>query len=242
VLAAAFAVILACVAMDVLLKRITVARRAANADWSYAEGERLANAGDYSRAVDRFRSAYNQNPANHQFQLALIAALRRAGEVDQAKLTVGRLLEKFPADGAANIEMARILARGGDWRNSAWYYHRGLYGQWKSPVSLVSLRFELADLLAAHNATEDLQAELPLLDREIVDLSEQQRLGKLLLEAHSWKRAEELYRSLLRKAGCDGELWSDLGQAQLGSGDYRASQHSFDQAAICDQVSTSDSK
>jgi Flp pilus assembly protein TadD len=210
--------------------------------WSYSQGEQLSQAGRFANAIERFRSAYNQNPTNPAYQLALIAALRRAGEVDQAKLTVTRLLEKAPADGAANIEMARILAQSNNWRNAAWYYHRGLYGQWRNPIDLVLLRFELADLLASHHANEDLLAELPLLDREVTDPSDQRHLGKLLIEAKSWTRAEQVYQALLRKSGCDAELWAGLGQSQLGRGDYRASQHSFDHASTCAPTASSSSK
>ena len=156
VLAAAFTAIVVFAALDVLLTRITEARRSASARWSYSQGERSSASGRFSDASDLFRAAYNQDPANSAYQLALIAALRRAGELDQAKLTVGRLLEKSPADGAANIEMARILAHSGDWRNAAWYYHRGLYGQWRTPIELVPLRFELADFLASNHATRGL--------------------------------------------------------------------------------------
>jgi Flp pilus assembly protein TadD len=242
VLVVALAVIIACAAMDVFLTRITQSRRAASARWSYSQGEQLSQAGRFANAIERFRSAYNQNPTNPAYQLALIAALRRAGEVDQAKLTVTRLLEKAPADGAANIEMARILAQSNNWRNAAWYYHRGLYGQWRNPIDLVLLRFELADLLASHHANEDLLAELPLLDREVTDPSDQRHLGKLLIEAKSWTRAEQVYQALLRKSGCDAELWAGLGQSQLGRGDYRASQHSFDHASTCAPTASSSSK
>jgi Flp pilus assembly protein TadD len=242
VLAAALAIIVLWAAIDVFLTRIAAARRSASAHWSYSQGEQLMHAGRFANAVDRFRSAYNQDPRNPNFQLALIAALRRAGDVDQAKLTVGRMLERSPADGAANVEMARILADSGDWRNAAWYYHRALYGQWRTPVSLVPLRFELADLLAAHHAMEDLEAELPLIDREVTEPSDQRHLGKLLLESRSWSRAEQIYRTLLRRSGCDAELWEDLGQAQLGAGDYRASQRSFDKAGSCAPTPSSASR
>jgi tetratricopeptide (TPR) repeat protein len=227
VLAAAFAAIVVFAALDVLLTRITEARRSASARWSYSQGERLSASGRLSDASDLFRAAYNQDPANSAYQLALIAALRRAGELDQAKLTVGRLLEKSPADGAANIEMARILAHSGDWRNAAWYYHRGLYGQWRTPIELVPLRFELADFLASNHATEDLLAELPLLDREVTDPMNRRHVGKLLIAAQSWRRAEDLYRSLLRTSESDGELWAGLGKAQLGAGEYEAAERSL---------------
>jgi Flp pilus assembly protein TadD len=242
VLAAALAVIVACAGMDVFLTRITQLRRTASARWSYSQGEQLSQAGRFAEAIERFRSAYNQEPSNPAYQLALIAALRRAGETDQAKLTVTRLLEKAPADGAANIEMARILAHSSDWRNAAWYYHRGLYGQWRNPIDLVSLRFELADLLASKHATEDLLAELPLLDREVTGLEDQRHLGYLLLEAKSWTRAEQVYRSLLRKSGCDAQLWTRLAESQLGAGDYRASQRSFDKASSCAPTDSSGGK
>jgi Flp pilus assembly protein TadD len=82
VLAAAFSAIVAFAAADILLTRVTEARRAASAHWSYSEGERLSESGRFSEAIERFRSAYNQEPANLGYQLALISALRRAGEVD----------------------------------------------------------------------------------------------------------------------------------------------------------------
>jgi Flp pilus assembly protein TadD len=231
VLAAASFAIVVFSAADVLLTRVAAARRAANARWSYSEGERLSKSGHFSEAVNRFRSAVNQEPSNTEYQLALIAALRGAGQIDQAKLSVGGMLEKAPADGAANVEMARILANSGDWRTAAWYYRRALYGKWRSPVDITPLRFELADLLASHHATDDLSAELPLLDQQVANPDQQRHLGKLLLEAQSWKRAEELYDSLLRTAESDGALWAGLGRAQLGAGEYGAAERSLRKAS-----------
>ena len=230
VLAAAFSAIVVFAAIDIFLTRLTTARRASSAHWSYTQGMRLSEAGAFPQAVDRFRSASNQDSSNPGYQLALIAALRRAGEIDQAKLSVGRMLEKSPADGAANVEMARILAKSGDWRNASWYYHRGLYGQWRTSVDVTPLRFELADLLASNHATEDLSAELPLLDREVTDPVQQRHLGKLLLTAQSWKRAEEIYSLLLRTSPSDGVLWAGLGRAQLGAGNYVAAERSLRKA------------
>ena len=230
VLAAASCAIVVFSAADILLTRVAAARRAANARWSYSEGERLSKSGHFSEAVERFRSAVNQEPSNTEYQLALIAALRGAGQIDQAKLSVGGMLEKAPADGPANIEMARILASLGDWRNAAWYYRRALYGKWRTPVDVTPLRFELADLLASHHATEDLSAELPLLDQQVTNLDQQRHLGKLLLQAQSWKRAEEVYGSLLRTAESDGALWAGLGRAQLGAGEYAAAERSLRKA------------
>ena len=230
VLAAALSAIVVFSAADVLLTRVAAARRAQSARWSYSEGEGLSKSGHFSEAVNRFRYAVNQQPSNPEYQLALIGALRGAGEMEQARLSVGRMLEKAPADGAANIEMARILARSGDWRNAAWYYRRGLYGQWRTPADVTPLRFELADLLALNHATEDLSAELPLLDQQVTDPDQQRHLGKLLLGAQSWRRAEEVYGSLLRTGESDGALWAGLGRAQLGAGEYAASERSLRKA------------
>jgi hypothetical protein len=126
--------------------------------------------------------------------------------------------------------MARILAKEGDWQNAAWYYHRALYGEWPGNSDLRALRFELAELLAAHGAREQLLAEVVLLDSvESSDL-ESKRIARLQLAANDWVRAERHYRSLLRGDGDDPELLAGLARAQFGAGKYVAAERTYRRA------------
>jgi tetratricopeptide (TPR) repeat protein len=223
-------IILAFAAIDVLLVRIARQHRSAIGRRLYLRAQSASSAGNAHEAVELFRAAHNQDPSNPDYHLGFVRALRSVGREREAIGAVRDLLRRLPADGLANVEMARLLVPSGDWRQAAWFYHRALYGNWSDSPDLRGLRFELADLLAEHGARAELLAELLLLDASSADEPELRRLGTLLLKAEAWSRAEELYRGLLRHNPSDAELWTGLGRAQLAAATYAAAERSFRRA------------
>jgi tetratricopeptide (TPR) repeat protein len=221
--------------VNTLLVRVAREHRYETGHELFRRAQELRAAGRNSEALDAFRSAYNRDPANVEYQLGFIRALRGTGRVREARNSLGDLLRRKPAEGAANTEMARMLAAEGNWKDSAWYYHRALYGQWENSVDERRLRFELADLLAANGAKQELLAELLLLG-EPADTSDARHIGRLLLAASDWPRAEELFRSQLERNRSDPELWAGLGRAQIGSGKYLAAERSFRKAGDSEEI------
>lgn len=202
----------------------------------FLRAQALQSAGKNGEALEAFRSAYNRDPQNVEYQLGFVRALHRTGRVREARNSLEELLRRKPADGGANTEMARLLAAEGAWREAAWYYHRALYGQWNSTTDLRPLRFELADLLARHGQKQELLAELLLLGEPATSGAEAKHVGLLLLAAGDWPRAEELYRKQLEQNDSDPEVWAGLGRAQMGAGKYLAAERSLRRAGDSQEI------
>jgi tetratricopeptide (TPR) repeat protein len=217
--------------LDLLLVHIAREERLKNGQWLFARGEQLRASGHHAQALEMFRAAYNNNPANPDYHIAFIRALRASGRERETRTALEQLLARSPADGPANLELARLLAGNKQWQEAAWYYRRGLYGQWRDTPDLTALRFELAELLAAKKASRELLSELLLLDTAPVRERESRRLARLFLSAESWSRAEQIYRSLLQSEPADAGLWQGLAQAQFGNASYVGAQRSFERAA-----------
>ena len=217
-------------AIDVVLVRVAARHRAETGHRLFENGLRARAQGHTETALELLRSAYNRAPGNAAYHLAFAQALVDAGRTREGHAALSELLDRHPADGAANAEMARALAKQGDWQRAAWYYHRAIYGEWPSGVDLRALRFELAELLARHGEREQLVSEVVLLSTEPAAGAEAKRLGGLQLAAGEWGRAELLFRSLLRKDAADPELLTGLAKAQMGQGRYLAAERSLRRA------------
>jgi Flp pilus assembly protein TadD len=215
---------------DLLIVRAADKHKMQTGTRLFEQGLAAKHEGRTAEALELLRSAYNQNPRNPEYQLAFAQALDLAGRTREGTVALEDLLTRHPAHGPANAEMARVLSRTPDWQRAAWYYHRALYGEWRGSPDHRSLRFELADLLARHNAREQLVSEVVLLEVEPLDAPEAKHLARLQLAAGEWARAEDLYRSLLRATPDDPELLAGLARAQLGTGRYVAAERGLRRA------------
>jgi predicted Zn-dependent protease len=219
---------------DVFLVRFARERKIEQSRWLFARADQLSREGQHAEALELFRAAYNQRPENRGYQLAFIRALKNTGRVGRAEVLLKNLLDVQPANGPANIEMARMLAQSGRWEEASWYYHRGLYGQWpeSSSPDLTKIRLELANLLAEQGARQELLAELVLLNADLKRRPElASRYGELLLAAQNWSEAQNTYLALIRSVPKEPGLWAGLARAQFGAGDYTASRRSLRRAA-----------
>jgi Flp pilus assembly protein TadD len=216
--------------VDLLLVRSANRHKSETGTRLFERGLAAQREGRSPQALELFRSAYNHNPANAEYQLAFAQALDAEGRSREGLAVLEELLRRRPAHGPANAEMARALAGTENWQRAAWYYHRALYGEWNGSPDLRSLRFELADLLARHNAREQLVSEVVLLDAEPTEAAEAKHLARLQVAAGEWQRAETQYRLLLRSSPDDPELLAGLARAQLASGRYVAAERSLRRA------------
>ena len=128
----------------------------------FTEGTRLERSGRAEPAAERFRAALAMSRDDHGYPIALARALHAGGRSKDAEALLSDFLHQEPADGEANLLMARVLASGGDTDGAADYYHRAVYGRWPDRVGEKQLqaRVELVDLLATHGTREALVAEL----------------------------------------------------------------------------------
>ncbi|MBC7789424.1 MAG: tetratricopeptide repeat protein, partial [Anaerolineae bacterium] len=208
----------AVVIIDLMLVDVARQHRSDAALQMFERGQSEMRQGNTAAALELFRSAHNQSTSNSEYHLAFARGLRANGLEREGQAAVERLLSQLPSHGGANAEMARILAHAGDWERAAWFYHRSLYGEWRGSPDLVSLRFELADLLAKHGADGELLAEVVLLETLSGPSLDRRHLAKLLLAAKAWTRAERQYQMLLRSSPAEAELLAGLARAQFGAG------------------------
>ena len=215
--------------VDGFLARIDRSETRTDARRLYKEGTRLIQQSQYLEAVDRFRSAVSAERTNAEYQRALAAALLAAGKPKDAEAVLTERLQRDPTDGSAALIMARALVQEGQFRAAVSYYHRAIYGQWDNdaPANRVKARFELVDLLASHDAKQELLAELlPLQHEAPTDLATRRRIARLFTAAGSPSRAIEILRTVLRQDNRDGDAYAGLGEAELERGnDRRAVQY-----------------
>ncbi|HVV44225.1 MAG TPA: tetratricopeptide repeat protein, partial [Bryobacteraceae bacterium] len=178
------------------------------------EGRQLMKEGKYDAAIESFRAAIANQRESMEYPLELGRALRTAGRLQEAESTLEDLLKSNAMDGSANLAIARVFVRQGDFEAASFYYHRAIYGQWKADnlqKSRLQVRFELADLLARNDRKQELLAELlPLQTEAPGDSATQQKLADLFLTAGSPVRAEQIYRDQLRIHPRDAALRNGL--------------------------------
>jgi tetratricopeptide (TPR) repeat protein len=222
--------ILAIFFLDTVLARSEMAESRTEGARAYAAGQAALQAGKNEEAADHFKSAIAAQRGNQEYHLALAQALLAARELDDAEDELNEMLQSNPLDSRTNLAMARVLGKQGKFDDSAIYYHRAIYGQWKEdPLdNQVKVRFELTDLLSKEGSKEALLAELLLLENDAPDdAATRKKLGKLFIVAGSPARAAEIFRGMLRTDGQDAEVYAGLGEAEFARGNYRAAQTEF---------------
>ena len=156
------------IAIDSVLAATERRETASAAAQLNSDGQRLMQQGKYEQAADAFRSAIANQRESTQYPLALGQALMYSGQLDAAASTLTELLKSSPMSGPANLQMARVLAEQTQFEEAAFYYHRAIYGQWKTNVSgnRLNARFELAYFLSERGWKTDLMAELLALQQQ----------------------------------------------------------------------------
>jgi tetratricopeptide (TPR) repeat protein len=202
------------IAVDTVLAKTERYETALEAARLADDGRQLMKEGKYGAAIESFRAAIGNQRDNMEYPLELGRALRTAGRLQEAETTLEDLLENNAMDGAANLAIARVFVKQGEFEAASFYYHRAIYGQWKADdirKSRLQVRFELAELLAQNNRKQELLAELlPLQTEAPGDVATQHKLADLFLTAGSPVRAEEIYRAQLRVHPRDAALRTGL--------------------------------
>lgn len=218
------------IGIDTVLARTERRETAAEADRFYREGLALLRQGKPDAAADAFHSAIANSRENRDYPLALGQALFEAGRLDEAQATLDGLLKIDAMSGGPNLAIARVFWREGDFTESAFYYHRAIYGQWRrdAVAKRIEARFELAGLLASSNSKAELLAELlPLQDEAPPDAFTRAKIARLYLQAGSPARASTIFHELLRTNPDDASSLEGLGRAEFALGNYVAARRSY---------------
>ena len=199
----------------------------------FSEGQSLLRQGNNAAAVERIKDAIEIERGNRDYQRTLAEAQLAAGRATDADATLNALLASDSTDGPANLIMARVQVKQGQFPDAISYFHRAIYGQWPkdAAASRLRARFELIDLLAQRDSKEELLAELlPVEDQAPRDIEARLRMGRLLLQAGSPVRSEDVFRGILQEAPADADAHAGLGDAEFAQGNYRAAQRDFQSA------------
>jgi tetratricopeptide (TPR) repeat protein len=222
-----FAIILAAIVgllvFDTALARVDVGERKAYAAREFDTGQQLVAQGRIGEAIDHLRAASTLDGENSAYGVALAQATLTDGRPSAAEQMLLPLLERDETDGAANLAMARVLAKEGNNDAAKSYYHRAIYGRWPAGAesSRTDTRFELIDLLARTNAKEELLAELlPIQEDSTNDGAQRKRMAHLFVVAGQPSRAVTIYREILRRDSRDGDAYVGLAEAALSLGDF----------------------
>jgi tetratricopeptide (TPR) repeat protein len=220
-------------AVDTFLARTERSESRVEAARLYSEGQSLLRQGDSAAAVGRINDAIAIERGDRSYQRSLAQAQLAAGKAADAESTLNNLLASDSTDGLANLIMARVQVKQGQFPEAISYFHRAIYGQWPrdAAASRLGVRFELIGLLAERGSKEDLLAELlPVQDQVPRDLQARMRMGKLLLQAGSPGRSADVFRAILNETPDNAGAHTGLGDAEFAQGNYRAAQRDFQNA------------
>lgn len=220
--------------IDTFLARIERNEDRAQATRLFAEGRRMMQNGQYAEAAERFRDAVSIERDNRDYLLALSGALLAAKNFADAETTLDGLLQRDSTDGDANLAMARVQVAEMHFPEGISFYHRAIYGQWRTDPAQnrLKVRFELVGLLAQQNEKAELLAELlPLQDEAPDDLATRKRIGQLFLSAGSPARAADVFQEILRRNSQDPDVYAGLGEAEFARGNYQTARTDFLQAS-----------
>ena len=216
-------VILALFLFDTALARVDIRGRKSYAAREFRTGEQLLSQGKTEQAIEHLRTASTLDGDNSAYGTALAQAILADGRPDAAEEMLLPLLERNPTDGAANLAMARVLAKEGRNEEAKSYYHRAIYGLWPrgEHENRTAARFELIDLLARTNAKQELLAELlPIQDDSTNTKAQRMSIAHLFVVAGSPSRAVAIFRELLRRDKPDADAYVGLAEAALSLGDF----------------------
>lgn len=221
------------VAIDLFLARMESTELASEARHYYDQGVKLLADGHAAEAADMLAKAQAIERTNPAYEVQLAQALISAGKIEEAENLLQDLLQRAPNDGDGNLLEARLKAREGKVDDALAYYHRAIYGIWRTTPEQrrIAARLELAQFLAMRGDTTDLLAELLLLESEAQkDVAIQPEVAKLYLRAGSPARAETAYRGLIHDKPKDPANFEGLGDAELALGNYRGAEAAFQDA------------
>ncbi len=214
-------ILLAIVGLFIIDRELAKAERAESrreAERLFTEGQRLAQAGKYSLAIERFRAALSAGGEYETCAVALADALLKAGKLQAAESVLDEILQRDSISGEANLTMARVLKQQGKIAEAESYYHRAIYDQWPKEAIHHRLlaRLELIELLGHDDKKKELLSELLTLQDEAGgDIEILKRIAPLYLAAGLPAHASEAFRDILRYEAGDAKCTRVLAKRHL---------------------------
>ncbi len=201
------------------LDRLYATARLDRAHRAYADGERLAAAGQRDAAIARYRNALVLSRDNADYTLALALTLLDERRYGEAENYLRDLLAAQPTNGPANRGLARVSARLGRLDDARIFYNRAIYGYWPSRArdERLATRFELVDLLRTADNRRELLAALLELDAEIdaSDTATHLRVVDAYVAAGAADEAAALLTRMVGVHPRDARLWARLGEVEV---------------------------
>jgi len=217
----------------VVLARKYRAEKRFRAEQQFQAGERLYGEGHYDESIEQYAEALTLSRNNPTYRQALALALVKAGRTAEAEAYLKELLHGDPANGLANLMLARIYVAQGAIDDSLGYYQRAIYGLWPDDPAgqRISTRFELIELLQSQGEHLQMEAELLRLRGEIPeDPKLEKRIGHLFLAARSLQNAAAMFSSVVEKDRRDADAYAGLGDAEFEMAHYLSARTAYRQA------------
>ena len=212
-------------------------RRQQAALWFEAAQDALQS-GRAEPAVVSLRRAVSRDPENRDYRLALANALAASRLNDEAKRVLLILREAEPEDAEANLQFARLEARGADADAARRYYESALAGLWRpeSAEERREVRLELIDFLLARGERDRALSELLVVDANLPpDVTVQAQVGRLFLSAGAPRQALDRFVGALDTDSDDGPALAGAGEAAFALGDYAGARRYLDAAPPDDE-------
>jgi tetratricopeptide (TPR) repeat protein len=222
-LAAVLGAIVALLLVDSALARVDTRARQAYATREFATGQQLLANKQTAEGIEHLRTAATLDASNAAYTTALAEANLAAEKPRLAEQILTPLLASSAKDGAANLAMARALAKEGRTEEAKSYYRTAIIGVWPpgSDRMRTTARFELIDYLAQTNAKQELLAELlPLQDDSSNDVVARKQIAERFISAGSPERAVTIFRNILQKNSRDASAYVGLADAALALGNF----------------------
>jgi len=221
------AVMAALAALDMVLENAEEAETQRSAETAYRAGLAALRK---DAAIEDFRKAHAAVRENETYELALISALMDAGRTADAEPLMVDVLERNPDDGPALLLAARLNVKKGKPVEATAFYHRAIYGEWPTDARerQIAARIELVEFLKSRGQTEDMLAELILLQEEAgKDKALLLRTAHLFLLAGAPGHAETAFHSVISLDPHNAAAYAGLGEVELETGDYHRARTEF---------------
>jgi chloride channel protein, CIC family len=198
----------------------------------FRTGNDFARQGRNAEAIEQFRSALSLTHGD-RYRLALGLALARAGRETEAKVYLDEVLRTEPANGPANLALARLARARNDLKTATARYWKALGGDWSAAdgATRIDGAFELVGLLDAAGNSRQAIAELLRLAGQTKEPAVLIRVAHGLLSDGSTRQAADLFREVLRDNPTSAPAYAGLGDAERANKDFQAAQQAYAQAA-----------
>jgi tetratricopeptide (TPR) repeat protein len=197
-------------------------RRRQGAAW-FDQALRASRNGNAETAIAGLRRAVSKDSQNRQYRLALADSLSANRLDEEAKRVLLALRDSRPEDPDANLQLARLEARGPDADAARRYYQNSLAGLWRSEQAdeRRRVRIELIEFLLARGERERALAELLVLTANLPqDAAVQTRAGRMFLAAGDPRLALDRFTIAVRLDSERTAALAGAGEAAFELGDY----------------------